>query len=279
MPKVAVQIIWSIIYTILGGLVFVLGLNYLRFIPENLQDAYKFALPLLFLVAYIVSPKVLPDQKVVFLAYFLVSLGWILDYYLTGEIVKLLSLDKGTVSGFAFTMVISTLLVTAPVIIGWLLAGQQLSSIYLQGWQNRWGILVGLAGLILFGGLGVLQALNEGLTFNIIMAAIPMALVFSLANGFREELVYRAVFLKHFQANIGLIATIIVTTLVFAAAHINVSYSPADLVVFALVLVIIGIVGSLIMVKTGSLFGAVLFHAGADVLLIMGLLSSHQLTL
>jgi len=279
MPKVAVQIIWSIIYTILGGLVFILGLNYLRFIPENLQDAYKFALPLLFLVAYIVSPKVLPDQKVVFLAYFLVSLGWILDYYLTGEIVKLLSLDKGTVSGFAFTMVISTLLVTAPVIIGWLLAGQQLSSIYLQGWQNRWGILVGLAGLILFGGLGVLQALNEGLTFNIIMAAIPMALVFSLANGFREELVYRAVFLKHFQANIGLIATIIVTTLVFAAAHINVSYSPADLVVFALVLVIIGIVGSLIMVKTGSLFGAVLFHAGADVLLIMGLLSSHQLTL
>lgn len=279
MPKVAVQIIWSIIYTILGGLVFVLGLNYLRFIPENLQDAYKFALPLLFLVAYIVSQKVLPDQKVVFLAYFLVSLGWILDYYLTGEIVKLLSLDKGTVSGFAFTMVISTLLVTAPVITGWLLAGQELSSIYLQGWQNRWGILVGLAGLILFGGLGVLQALNEGLTFNIIMAAIPMALVFSLANGFREELVYRAVFLKHFQANIGLIATIIVTTLVFAAAHINVSYSPADLVVFALVLVIIGIVGSLIMVKTGSLVGAVLFHAGADVLLIMGLLSSHQLTL
>lgn len=279
MPKVAVQIIWSIIYTILGGLVFVLGLNYLRFIPENLQDAYKFALPLLFLVAYFVSQKVLPDQKVVFLAYFLVSLGWILDYYLTEEIVKLLSLDKGTVSGFAFTMVISTLLVTAPVITGWLLAGQELSSIYLQGWQNRWGILVGLAGLILFGGLGVLQALNEGLTFNIIMAAIPMALVFSLANGFREELVYRAVFLKHFQANIGLIATIIVTTLVFAAAHINVSYSPADLVVFALVLVIIGIVGSLIMVKTGSLFGAVLFHAGADVLLIMGLLSSHQLTL
>lgn len=279
MPKLAVQIIWSIIYTILGGLVFILGLNFFEFIPANLQDGYKFALPVLFLIAYIISRKVLTNQKYVFLAYFLVSLGWVLDFYLTGEIVRRLSLNKVTISGFAITMVISTVLVTAPVIIGWLLAGQELSSIYLQGSQNRWGILVGLAGLILFGGLGVLQALNEGLTFNIIMAAIPMALVFSLANGFREELVYRAVFLKHFQANIGLIATIIVTTLVFAAAHINVSYSPADLVVFALVLVIIGIVGSLIMVKTGSLVGAVLFHAGADVLLIMGLLSSHQLTL
>jgi hypothetical protein len=33
----------------------------------------------------------------------------------------------------------------------------------------------------------------------------------------------------------------------------------------------------LIMIKTGSLIGSILFHAGADVLLIMGMLSSLQL--
>jgi membrane protease YdiL (CAAX protease family) len=106
-----------------------------------------------------------------------------------------------------------------------------------------------------------------------------MALVFSVANGFREELAYRAVFLRGFQANIGVVAAIAVTTLVFALAHVQTGYDTASLVVFAIVLVLVGVVGSLIMIKTESLIGAVLFHAGADMLLIMTLLSSQQLAL
>jgi membrane protease YdiL (CAAX protease family) len=176
-------------------------------------------------------------------------------------------------------MVISALLISTPVIGGWLLSGHKISTIYLQGSKKMWGILVGIGGLLLLGGLGVFQANSSGLAFTMILAAIPMALVFSFANGFREELVYRAIFLDNLQANIGVLATIIVTTLVFAVAHIEVSYDPASLVIFIIVLILIGVVGSLIMMKTGSLIGAVLFHAGADVLLIMGLLSSQQLIL
>jgi membrane protease YdiL (CAAX protease family) len=189
------------------------------------------------------------------------------------------SWDTQELSGFAYTMVTSTLLVSAPVIIGWLLAGQKLSAIYIQGSVKMWGTVLGIVGLLLFGGLGVLQALNEGLTIELIGAAIQLALVFSLANGFREELVYRAVFLKGFQTNIGIVATIIVTTLVFALAHIDPGYTTANLIIFAIVLVLIGVIGSLIMMKTGSLIGSVLFHSGADVLLIMGMLSSQQLML
>ena len=80
-----------------------------------------------------------------------------------------------------------------------------------------------------------------------------------------------------FQTNIGTHAAIIVTTLVFVLAHIEVNYDTASLVVFTIFLVIIGVVGSLIMTKTRSLIGAVLFHMGANVLLILGLLSSQQL--
>ena len=112
-----------------------------------------------------------------------------------------------------------------------------------------------------------------------IRAAIPMALVFSLANGFREELVYRAVFLDSYRTNIGITAAITVTTLVFAAAHVEVTYDTANLVIFSIGLIMIGVVGSLIMLKTRSLFGAVLFHTGADVMLLMGMLSSRQLVL
>jgi len=58
---------------------------------------------------------------------------------------------------------------------------------------------------------------------NALLKAIALMLLFSLTNGFREELVYRAVFLKGFQGNIGTFAAVLVTTIVFAMAHLNVS--------------------------------------------------------
>jgi membrane protease YdiL (CAAX protease family) len=273
------QIFWSIIYAVIGGLIFVLGLNLLKLIPEKFQDVYKIGLPIVLLIAYSASQKYFPNQKTILFAFFLVSAGWALDYFLTGWIKDLFSLNTKGLSGLAGTMVISTLLVSAPVIIGWLIAGRKLSALFIQGSEKAWGIVVGIVGLLLLGGLGILQSLDQGLAVKSLEAAIPLALVFSLANGFREELVYRAVFIKGFQANIGIVATVIVTTLVFTLAHIDVSYIPASQIVFIIVLVIIGVVGSLIMMKTGSLIGAVLFHAGADVLLIMGMLSSQQLLL
>jgi membrane protease YdiL (CAAX protease family) len=275
--KIGSQIFWSLIYVVIGGLIFILGLNLLKLIPEKFQDIYKIGLPIILLIAYFASQKYFPNQSTIFLAFFLVSVGWTLDYYLTGRIIDLFSLNTKELSGLAYTMVISTLLVSAPVIIGWLISGQKLSALFIQGSEKMWGIVVGIVGLLLFGGLGVLQSLNQGLAIQALGVAILLALVFSLTNSFREELVYRAVLIKGFQANIGVIATVIVTTLVFTLAHIDVSYMPASQIVFVIVLVIIGVFGCLIMMKTGSLIGSVLFHAGADILLIMGMLSSHQL--
>lgn len=271
------QIFWSLIYVATGGLIFILGLNLLNLVPGKFRDSYKIVLPIILLIIYFVSQRHFPNQKSIFLAFFLVSVGWTLDFYLTGIIKDLFSLNTKKLSGLAYTMVISTMLVSAPVIIGWLISGQNLTSIFIDGNPKIWGIVLGNVGLIFFGGLGVFQSLGQGLTIKVIGAAIPLALVFSLANGFREELVYRAVFLKGFQEKIGVVLAVIVTTLVFTIAHIDVNYTPANMIVFGVVLVLIGVVGSLIMMKTGSLIGSVLFHAGADVLLIMGMLSSQQL--
>ena len=273
------QILWSVLYVILGGFVFVLGLNLLKLIPKEFKDIYKIGIPIIFLILFFVSQEYFSNQKNVLWAFFLVSVGWMLDFFLTERIANMLSLNSQDLSGMAYTMVISTLLVSAPVVIGWLLSGHQISTIYIQSSEKMWGIIIGITGLLLFGGLGVFQAQGQGIVFKIIGAAIPMALVFSLANAFREELVYRAIFLDSFRANIGVLAAIIVTTLVFVVAHVGASYDPASLVIFLIILVLIGVVGSQIMIKTGSLIGAVLFHAGADVLLIMGLLSSQQLIL
>ena len=267
---------WSVIYLTLGGVVFILGLNYFDLISEQYQDAYKIGTPVLFLLLLWLSQKSCPKQKAVFTAYALVSLGWLLDLNFTGEVKGWLPLNNHELSGFAYTMVISTFFVCTPVILGWLISGRGAAAIFLQADPKRLGLITGLMGLLLFGGYGVFQALSQGLAVNALLRAIPLMLLFSLANGFREELVYRAVFLKGFQENIGTAAAITVTTIVFALAHLNVSYMPPDQVIFAVVLMIIGIVGSLVMIKTGSMIGAVVFHAGADFLLLLGMVGSQQ---
>lgn len=277
--KIMKILLWSAIYLVLGGMVFILGLNYFDLIPSQYQDVYKIGMLVLFLFLLWLSQKSCPKQRAVFTAYFLVSLGWLLDLYLTREIKEWFSLNNHDLTGFAYTMVTSTFFVCTPVILGWLISRREAAAIYLQSDPKRLGIITGLIGLVLFGGYGVSQALSQGLTLNVLLRAIPLMLLFSFANGFREELVYRAVFLRGFQENIGTAAAITVTTIVFALAHLNVRYLPPDQLIFAVVLVVIGIVGSLVMIKTGSMIGAVIFHAGADFLLLLGMVGSHQLIL
>ena len=187
MPKENPPIFWSITYVVIEGLIFLLGLNLLEFIPEKFQDVYKIGLPMLLLIAYLTSQKYIPHQRTVSLAFFLVSVGWTLDYYLTGIFKDLFSLDSTKLPDLAYTMVASTLLVAAPVIIGWLMAHRSLSDLFIQGSKKRWGIITGVLGLVLFSGLGILQSLNQELTIEALGAAIPFALVFSLATVFREE--------------------------------------------------------------------------------------------
>jgi hypothetical protein len=199
MRRMGAQILWSLIYGILESLIFILGLNFLNSIPGQFQDMYKIGLPIIFLILYFLSQRFFPDHKTVFWAFFLVSVGWLLDFYLTDKFISLFSLNTKKLSGFAYTMLISTVLVSLPVMIGWWVSVQGLSTIYLHKSEKGWGIIVGIIGLFLLGGLGVLQALGQGMDMKGILVAIPMVLVFSLSNGFREELVYRAVFLIDYR--------------------------------------------------------------------------------
>ena len=93
MQKIGMQILWSVIYVILESLVFILGLNFLKSIPEQFQDVYKIGLPIIFLIMYFLSQRYVPNQKTVFWAFLLVSVGWMLDFYLTSKICRFVLLE------------------------------------------------------------------------------------------------------------------------------------------------------------------------------------------
>lgn len=93
-----------------------------------------------------------------------------------------------------------------------------------------------------------------------------------LSNGFVEELPFRGLLLPRFKDHIGAFPAILVTSAVFALAHIGVNYTPAVLPFLGITFVL-GLSFATLIHKTDSLWGAVLFHARADIPVIVGILS------
>jgi membrane protease YdiL (CAAX protease family) len=110
---------------------------------------------------------------------------------------------------------------------------------------------------------------------DVIIAALPWMLVFCFSNAFMEELWFRGVFLGKLTPLLGTAASVIATALVFGMTHSAATYiNPTQMILFSIIVFSLGLVNGWVMLKTGSLWGSVLFHAGYDLLVIIPVLAS-----
>ena len=162
------------------------------------------------------------------------------------------------------------------------LVGDDLGSIFLKKGDLKEGLRFGLISFGIFAAIfaviAVLQAgapASQGLTASgvslaVIVSALPWMLVWAFANSLMEELWFRAIFLKKLNPFLGVLPTIVVTSMIFAIPHAGATYiSPVETIVFALIVFGLGIVNARIMLKTDSIIGSLLFHAGYDLLVII----------
>jgi membrane protease YdiL (CAAX protease family) len=101
----------------------------------------------------------------------------------------------------------------------------------------------------------------------------PWILLFVLSNGFMEELLYRGIFLKQYENFLGKGPSVILTAIVFALMHTQVTYV-AQMIQFLVIVLILSLVWGILIQKSDSLWGAVLFHAAADCLILLGVMVS-----
>jgi membrane protease YdiL (CAAX protease family) len=91
-----------------------------------------------------------------------------------------------------------------------------------------------------------------------------------------EELWFRGVSLKKLTPVLGLTASIIVTALVFGSTHAAATYiTSIQMFIFPVIVFALGLVNAYVMLKTDSIWGSVLFHAGYDLLVIIPVLVSQ----
>jgi membrane protease YdiL (CAAX protease family) len=258
---------------LLGGLaIFVLGNPYYAVFPTNGNQAYYIALTAFFLVASVALKKSRslsrygPAAYALFVAaaaLLFLSTGLFTIRVYTADPVQDLAIDK-----------LSQFLHIVPVIVALtLLAGDDLKSIFVARGNLKAGLLFGGLSFLIWAILGFL--LQAGDFLHLSAGTILFLLLFVFCNATMEELWFRAIFLRKYQAVVGRVAAILVTSAVFGASHVNATYEfPGGGVVFGIVVFLLGAVGAYSMFKTDGLLGAVLFHAGYDLMIIVPVLNS-----
>ena len=277
---------------LVGGLMlFLLGNNWHSLFPTNKSTLYKWALALFFLALALAMRRSerFREGWQIPLALAIASFANALNWHLGNWLARLLPAAVSTAQEIAIDKLSECLPVVLSILVLTRLAGNDLGSIFLKKGNLQWGLRFGLISFCVFAGIfaviAVLQSnapasggiMAMGVPLAAIVAAIPGILVFILANSLMEELWFRGLFLRRLSPALGATASVVVTALIFGIPHLGSTYiAPIERLIFPVIVVGLGLVNGFVMLKTDSIWGSVLFHAGYDLLVIIPVLVSTR---
>ena len=208
-------------------------------------------------------------------AFFVFSFVWftrhtILDSALVQPLYK-------TLNGNVIAQLIDSAVVIIPILLLTLASGDKLSSIFLQRGNVRLGLIVGLIVFIVFLLVsGVVAVQLAGMSPGGFLLLTPYLLVLALANGFKEELWFRGLFLNKYEPLLGIGLSNFLQAPIFAASLIEGEFAPA-LVGIVLVSFVLGLGLGYLMRRTGSILGPSLCEAGSVIPIFLIAISSLKL--
>lgn len=200
------------------------------------------------------------------------SIGLLLAWFLGKWYELVPGLSLSTVEGVTIAKLAEVLPIIVPILVGAWLMERDYTPIFLTGGNLKKSLKLGLilspVALIPFlalGGLGISAGIET------IIAWMPWMCVFGFSNGFMEELMIRGLFLKKYDSLFGRRQSLVLTSAIFALFHQAVlQYTDiVTYIVFLGVTFLLGLTWGYIMQKSDSIWGAVIAHAVADILLLI----------
>lgn len=268
--------ITTVLFVVAGGIIG--AATYVGFISPDTRIAMKVGMASISLVSWLIFRRNdhLRQYKDLSTSFFAISIGVLLAQFFGNIPVKLLGYPVTTVQGVAMAKFGEALLIVLPILVLHFATGGDRSGLFLGGGNRKLALGTGILGFAAFAGIGYLQTRDTGLSWNVVATSLPWILIFIFSNAFLEELWFRALFLKKLEPLVGIRTTLVITSIVFAVVHIDSTYVIDIIVFIALLLVLALLWGSLIW-KSNSIWGAVFFHAGADILVILGFLAGAKI--
>jgi membrane protease YdiL (CAAX protease family) len=176
-----------------------------------------------------------------------------------------------TVSGSVVVQLVETLVAIVPILVLTKAAGMPLRTVYARKGKLRGWFVVAIAIFVLFyiaaarGGTSGFIPTRGPVPLGNFLALTPTLLVMVISNGFQEEFLFRGLFLQKYGSFFGESATILLSSIVFAIAHLGVTYT-ASAIIFTLISAFpLGLVTAYLMQKTNGVITPAILHAGFDI--------------
>jgi uncharacterized protein len=261
--------------TICGFVVFALTMTFVPLLPAWANYAARAGLLLGFGTLWWIARDGhrLSRFRPVFFAYLTAVVGLSLGFFLTDRGLELVGLTTRTPVGIAVAKLLQASLTVIGILAMARICGETSASLYLRKGRLMLGLGVGAITAAVLFVLFLLQPAAKTIGAARLMSLAPWILLFVVSNAFMEELLFRGLFLGRYEPLIGGWPAILSTGLAFTLAHMQVTYAP-ELLVFLFVTFGFSIAWGWLMQKTGSVWGSVLFHAGADLLIILPIFAS-----
>ncbi|MFN2303621.1 MAG: CPBP family intramembrane glutamic endopeptidase [Anaerolineales bacterium] len=209
-------------------------------------------------------------------AFFILTVAISLDFIFGQYLIKYLGVSDSTPAGWALPKLNEMFVVVSVIVAFTLLSGGDLGSVFLQKGNLELGLSLGMIAFSIF----VISAIpmaslfqGQNLSLTKIIPWIPWILIFVLANAAMEELLFRGLFLRKLEPFFGKFFSNFLIAVIFVGIHLSGSLT-GDERLFVAFLFPLALVLGYIMQKTDSLWGSLLFHAGMDIPVILGIFSN-----
>ncbi len=264
-------------------LVFVILGPYRPLTSGWIDVAGRIAVASIFLVAALLSrrsERFRPHWRIWF-AFATACIAISLDYKLglSKWILPALRIAADSPAGLAIEKLESSALSILIVLLLTLASGDGLRSLYFRRGNLKLGLTVGLVALVVViaSAIPVTGGFFNGqnLSWGRMLPWMPWALIFVMANGLNEELLFRGLFFGRLEPFLGRFAINLMIAIPFTLFHTGVEYT-ASFLIFAGMLFPLSLAWGWLLQKTDSLWGSALFHAAMDIPIVLGLFSNLE---
>jgi len=272
------RIVLALIFLISGCLIYTVFSPFRPLLPKIPDYFGRIGLIVLLLVVtlWIRRNDRYGKYQPIFLGLLIMAIAVSLDNALGIYLDVYLGVNARTPIGYAIMKFNEFAVVVSVVVSLTLLTGGSLGSIYIQKGRLKSGLTIGLISFLLAAAGSIPMAFlfkAQNLSLERILAWLPWILIFVLANAAQEELLFRGLFLRKLQPFFGKFLSNLMIAFVFTLLHGTVNYT-IDNYVFLAVVFPLALGWGYVMQKTDSLWGSILWHAGMDIPIMLGIFSN-----
>ena len=249
---------------IVGLSVVMLNMTFAGKIPGTILTISRLALIAAFFVAWkLFKSKQQTNAQNLAYTFMVINLAFLIVSFFTSE---LWNINLESARGIALMKFSDSFIISIVLIGSLLIGGYKPADIYICKGRLALGLVIGLITFFLFRFFAYLSA-ETPVESSFIKENKGWILLFVFSNAFMEEILFRGIFMKQLKNYLKPVWAIFLTAVVFAAAHLQVSYT-SNIILFALITLTLGMIWGLLIYYTKSIIASVLFHAGSDLMII-----------